>query len=160
VQGGDLTYELTVTLEDGLRGAEKTVSLRQGGQTQNVSVKVPKGIEDGKRLRLSGKGAPSATGGPAGDLYLKIHVAEHPVFQRADDDLVVEHRIPFSQACMGTTIEVSTLDGKKFNVKVPAGVQQEAKLRIKGHGLPAAPSVIVETCCGEDCRPYPQGPDP
>jgi curved DNA-binding protein len=139
VQGGDLTYELTVTLEDVLRGAEKTVSLRQGGQTQNVSVKVPKGIEDGKRLRLSGKGAPSATGGPAGDLYLKIHVAEHPVFQRADDDLVVEHRIPFSQACMGTTIEVSTLDGKKFNVKVPAGVQQEAKLRIKGHGLPAGP---------------------
>jgi curved DNA-binding protein len=52
---------------------------------------------------------------------------------------MVEHRIPFSEACLGTTLEVSTLDGKKFNVKVPAGVQQEAKLRIKGHGLPAGP---------------------
>jgi curved DNA-binding protein len=139
MKGGDLTYELSVTLEDVLHGAEKTISLRQGGHTQNVSVKVPKGIEDGKRLRLSGKGLPSSSGGSAGDLYLKVHVAEHPVFQRDEDDLVVEHRIPFSLACMGTTIEVATLDGKKFNVKVPAGVQQEAKLRIKGHGLPAGP---------------------
>lgn len=139
VKGNDLTYELSVSLEDVLHGAEKTISLRQGGQTQNVSVKVPKGIEDGKRLRLSGKGAPSSSGGPAGDLFLKVHVAEHPVFQRVEDDLVVEHRIPFSQTCMGATIEVATLDGKKFNVKVPAGVQQEAKLRIKGHGLPAGP---------------------
>ena len=139
VKGSDLTYEMTVTLDEVLHGAEKTISLRQNGQTQNVSVKIPKGIEDGKRLRLTGKGSPSPAGGPAGDLYLKVQVAPHPVFQRVDDDLVVEHRIPFSEACLGTTLEVTTLDGKKFNVKVPAGVQQEAKLRIKGHGLPAGP---------------------
>ena len=139
VKGGDLTYELTVTLEDVLHGAEKTISLRQNGRSQNVSVKVPKGIEDGKRLRLPGKGGPSSSGGPSGDLYLKVHVADHPVFQRAEDDLVVEQRIPFSEACFGTSIEVATLDGKKFNVRVPPGVQQDAKLRIKGHGLPAGP---------------------
>lgn len=139
VKGGDLTYELTVTLEDVLHGAEKTISLRQNGRSQNVSVKVPKGIEDGKRLRLPGKGGPSSSGGPPGDLYLKVHVADHPVFQRVDDDLVVEHRLPFSEACFGTSIEVATLGGKKFNVKVPPGVQQDAKLRIKGHGLPAGP---------------------
>ena len=139
VKGNDLTYELTVTLEEVLHGVEKTINLRQNGQTQSVSVKVPKGIETGKRLRLSGKGWASTSGGPAGDLYLKIQVAEHPVFQRLDDDLVVEKRIPFSEACLGTTIEVATLDGKKFNVKVPPGVQQEAKLRIKGHGLPVGP---------------------
>ena len=139
VKGGDLTYELTVTLEDVLHGAEKTISLRQNGRSQNVSVKVPKGIEDGKRLRLPGKGGPSSSGGPPGDLYLKVHVADHPVFQRVDDDLVVEHRLPFSEACFGTSIEVATLDGKKFNVRVPPGVQQDAKLRIKGHGLPAGP---------------------
>ena len=139
VKGGDLTYELTVTLEDVLHGAEKTISLRQNGRSQNVSVKVPKGIEDGKRLRLPGKGGPSSSGGPPGDLYLKVHVADHPVFQRAEEDLVVEQRIPFSEACFGTSIEVATLDGKKFNVRVPPGVQQDAKLRIKGHGLPAGP---------------------
>lgn len=139
VKGNDLTYELTVTLEEVLHGAEKTINLRQNGQTQSVSVKVPKGIETGKRLRLSGKGGASPTGGPAGDLYLKVQVAEHPVFQRVGDDLVVEKRIPFSEACLGTTVEVATLDGKKFNVKVPPGVQQDAKLRIKGHGLPTGP---------------------
>jgi len=139
VKGNDLTYEMVVTLEEVLHGAEKTINLRQNGQTQSVSVKVPKGIETGKRLRLSGKGGVSPSGGPAGDLYLKMQVAEHPVFQRVDDDLVVEKRIPFSEACLGTTIEVMTLDGKKFNVKVPPGVQQEAKLRIKGHGLPVGP---------------------
>ena len=138
-RGDDLTFEMTVTLEEVLHGAEKTISLRQGGQAQSVSVKIPKGIEDGKRLRLSGKGAPSSSGGPAGDLYLKVHVEPHPAFQRVDDDLVVEYRIPFSEACLGTSLEVATLGGKKFNVKVPAGVQQEAKLRIKGHGLPSGP---------------------
>ena len=138
-KGNDLTYEMTVTLEEVLHGAEKAISLRQNGQTENVSVRIPKGIEDGKRLRLSGKGAPSSSGGPPGDLYLKVHVAEHPLFQRVEDDLVTEHRIPFSDACLGVTIEVTTLDDKKFNVKVPPGVQQEAKLRIKGHGLPAGP---------------------
>jgi curved DNA-binding protein len=139
VKGSDLTYEMTVTLEDVLHGTEKTISLRRSGQTQNVAVKIPKGIEDGKRLRLSGKGAPSPSGGEAGDLYLKVQVEPHPVFQRVEDDLVVEHHIPFSEACLGAFLEVTTLDGKKFNVRVPAGMQQEAKLRIKGHGLPAGP---------------------
>jgi len=139
VKGNDLTYELTVTLEEVLHGAEKAINLRQNGQTQSVSVRVPKGIETGKRLRLTGKGGVSPQGGPAGDLYLKVNVAAHPVFQRVDDDLVIERRIPFSEACLGTTVEVMTLGGKKFNVKVPAGVQQDAKLRIKGHGLPAGP---------------------
>ncbi|MBM9536428.1 DnaJ C-terminal domain-containing protein [Desulfobulbus alkaliphilus] len=138
-KGKDLTYEMTITLEEVLHGAEKTITLRQNGQNENVSVRIPKGIEDGKRLRLSGKGASSSSGGSPGDLYLKVHVAEHPLFQRVEDDLVLEHRIPFSEACLGVTIEVTTLDGKKFNVKVPPGVQQEAKLRIKGHGLPAGP---------------------
>ncbi|NLX19119.1 MAG: DnaJ domain-containing protein, partial [Desulfobulbus sp.] len=64
VQGSDLTYEMTVSLEEVLHGTEKTISLRRGDQTEKVSVKVPKGIEDGKRLRLSGKGAPSSVGGP------------------------------------------------------------------------------------------------
>lgn len=138
-KGNDLTYEIAVSLEEVLQGAEKTISLRQNGRTNNVSVKVPKGIECGKRLRLSGKGAPSSNGGPPGDLYLKVKMADHPVFERNDDDLIMEKRIPFSQACLGTTIEVITLEGKKFNVKVPSGVQQESKLRIKGYGLPSGP---------------------
>jgi len=139
VKGQDHTYELSVSLEDVLNGAEKNISLRRNGGNQNISVKVPKGIESGKRLRLTGKGAPSSSGGPPGDLYLKVTVQPHPVFTRDGDNLMMENKIPFSEACLGTTVDVITLEGKKFKVKVPAGVQQEAKLRIKEHGLPAGP---------------------
>jgi len=139
VKGQDHTYELSVSLEDVLNGAEKNISLRRNGGNQNISVKVPKGIESGKRLRLTSKGAPSSSGGPPGDLYLKVTVQPHPVFTRDGDNLMMENKIPFSEACLGTTVDVTTLEGKKFKVKVPAGVQQEAKLRIKGHGLPAGP---------------------
>ncbi len=138
-KGNDLTYEITITLEDVLQGAEKTISLRQNGQTKNISVKIPKGIEAGKRLRLSGKGSPSNTGGPAGDLYLKINIAQHPLFTRQGVNLLIKKRIPFSQACLGTKIEVQTLEGKTFKVKVPAGVQQDSKLRLKEYGLPPGP---------------------
>ncbi|MCF6188124.1 MAG: DnaJ domain-containing protein [Desulfobulbaceae bacterium] len=139
IKGEDLTYEITISLNDVLHGAEKTINLRQNGRDNNLSVKIPRGIEAGKRLRLTGKGSPSMTGGPAGNLYLKINIAPHPVFTREGDDLLMEKRIPFSEACLGTKIEVETLDGKKLKVKVPAGVQQESKLRLKGHGLPSGP---------------------
>lgn len=140
VAGADLNYTLNITLEDVLNGAEKTVTFRQpNGEQQSISVKVPKGIEHGKRLRLSGRGSSSPNGGPPGDMYLKINLTPHSRFQREEDDLVVEHKISFSQACLGAGIEVESLEGKKFNVKVPPGVQQDARLRIKGHGLPAGP---------------------
>jgi curved DNA-binding protein len=138
-KGNDVTYQLSVTLADVLRGAEKTICLRHNGGNRSVTVKIPKGIESGKRLRLNGKGAPSATGGPPGDLYLKITVERHAEFMRDGDDLIVEKKIPFSRACLGTDLEVTSLEGKRFKVRVPAGVQQEAKLRIKGHGLPSGP---------------------
>ncbi len=139
VKGQDQTYELAITLEDVLNGGEKNISLRRDGGSQNIAVKIPKGIESGKRLRLSGKGAPSSSGGPPGDLYLKVTVQPHGSFTRDGDNLITEKKVPFSQACLGTAVEITSLDGRKFKLKVPAGVQQEAKLRIKGHGLPSGP---------------------
>lgn len=139
VKGSDVTYELTVSLEEVLNGSKKTVNLRRNGHDNNISVTIPKGIESGKRLRLSGKGNPSSSGGPAGDLYLKINVEPHSVLIREGSNLLMEKKIPFSKACLGTSIEVETLDGKVFKVKVPAGIQQEARLRINGHGLPVSP---------------------
>ncbi|MCI5121956.1 MAG: J domain-containing protein [Candidatus Electrothrix sp. AUS4] len=138
-KGQDQTYELAISLEDVLHGGEKNISLRRDSGIQNIAVKIPKGIESGKRLRLSGKGAPSPTGGSPGDLYLKVTVQPHSMFTRDGDNLITEKKVPFSQACLGTSVEVSSLDGRKFMLKVPAGVQQEAKLRIKGHGLPTGP---------------------
>jgi len=138
-KGDDQTYELSVTLAEVLHGAEKNISLRRHGTSENVSVKVPKGIESGKRLRLSGKGAPSPNGGPPGDLYLKVTVLPHEQFTREGDNLLLEKKIPFSAVCLGTSVELSGLDGKNFKIKVPAGIQPDAKLRVKGQGLPSGP---------------------
>lgn len=138
-KGQDLTYQVTVTLEDVMHGAERNITLRTNGSAQNVSVKIPKGIEAGKKLRLKDKGGASPAGGPPGDLYLKIDIAPHERFTREGDDLVVEKLISYSEACLGTKVEVETLEGKKFSVTIPPGSVNESRLRLKGHGLPAGP---------------------
>lgn len=139
VKGRDLVSELSVSLNEILTGAEKTFSLQHGGRTQSVSVKVPAGIEEGKKLRLSGKGAPSPGGGTPGDLYLVIKILPHHLFAREGQNLILQKRISYSSACLGDKIEVPTLEGKQLKVRVPAGVQQNSKLRLKGHGLPSRP---------------------
>ncbi len=138
-KGQDLTYQLSVTLDEVMHGAEKNITLRTNGTPQNVTVKIPKGIEAGKKLRLKGKGSASPQGGVPGDIFLKVEVSKHDCFERDGDDLICEKRLSFSDACLGTKIEVETLEGKKFMVTVPSGVQQDARLRIKGHGLPSGP---------------------
>ncbi len=135
-RGSDLTYELSVSLHEVLTGSEKTISLRRDNKTESVSVKIPKGIKAGQKLRLAGKGSQSPYGGPAGDLYLIIKEQPHPVFTREGSNLVVEQRIPFSKACLGSEISLKSLEGKELKVKVSPGIQSNAKLRVKGHGLP------------------------
>lgn len=138
-RGQDMTYQITVTLDEVLNGAERTISLRKNGAPQNVSVKIPKGIEEGKKLRLQGKGGASVNGGPPGDLYLKVSIAPNVSFAREGDDLIIRKLISFSEACLGGKVEVETLEGKKFNVKVAPGTMHDSKLRIRGYGLPSGP---------------------
>ncbi len=139
VKGQDMVYQLSVTLDDVMNGANKNISLRKNGAIQNVSVKVPAGIETGKKLRLKGKGGAAPPGGTPGDLYLKVEVLPHERYSRDGDDLIMPVQIQFSGACLGTHVELVTLEGKKFNVKVPPGTPCDAKLRVKGHGLPHGP---------------------
>ncbi len=139
-RGQDMTYQISVTLEEVLNGVEKTVSLRKNGMPQNVSVKVPKGIEEGKKLRLAGKGGASPDGGAPGDLFLKVSVLPCPGFTRDGDDLVVEKAVPFSDACLGGKVEIETLEKKRFNVTVKAGSVDGSRLRIRGYGLPGGPN--------------------
>jgi len=139
VKGQDLTYQLSVTLEDVLNGAERQLTLRKNGKTENVSVKIPKGIEEGKKLRLRGKGGEAPMGGIAGDLYLKVQLEPHQNYERSGDDLILHKQIPFSDVCLGAKVEVESLDGKKFAVNVPSGTNGDARLRIKGQGLPSGP---------------------
>jgi curved DNA-binding protein len=134
-KGEDILYELSISLEEAASGGEKRVSYRKNGRIEEVSVKIPKGIPTGKKLRLAGKGMQGRNGGPPGDLYLQISVREHPIFTREGEDLVVEKEVSFSEAVLGTTVEVPTLEGKK-RVKVPPGTQSHTKMRLKGLGLP------------------------
>lgn len=143
-KGQDMTYQINVTLEEVLEGAERTITLRKNGHSHNVSVKIPKGIEEGKKLRLQGKGGTSKNGGPPGDLYLKVEIADNEIFSRSGDDLVVQKLISFSEACFGTKLEIETLEGKKFMVKVAPGTVHDSRLRIKGYGLPIGPGLLGE----------------
>ncbi len=139
-RGEDLTLELTITLNEVLNGAEKTISLgRRGGQTEKVSIKIPAGIDSGKKLRITGKGSPSPAGGQPGDLYLLIKILPNATFSRDGDDLIVDRQIKLTGAILGCTIDVPTLGEKPLSVKVPPGTQPHARLRLKGKGLPAGP---------------------
>jgi len=122
-----------------MHGAERNITLRTNGTPQNVSVKIPKGIEAGKKLRLKDKGGASPTGGPPGDLFLKVEIAPHERFVREGDDLVIEKLVSFSEACLGTKVEIETIEGKNFVVTIPPGSVNESRLRLKGHGLPVGP---------------------
>ena len=134
-KGEDILYELSISLEEAVLGGEKRISYRKNGKVEEVSVRIPKGIETGKKLRLSGKGMEGGKGGPSGDLYLQISVREHPIFIREGDDLIMEKEVNFSEAALGTMIEVPTLEGTK-KVKIPPGTQSHTKMRLKGLGIP------------------------
>lgn len=136
MKGQDLLYELSITLEEAAKATNKTISYQAGGHQENVSVQIPAGVSSGKKLRLSGKGQPGHFGGPNGDLYIQIRVLDHPVFRREDDDLFLSKEIKFSEAILGTEIEVSTIDKKRLKIKIPPGTQSNAKFRLKGNGMP------------------------
>jgi len=138
-KGQDLTYQLSVTLEDVLDGADRQLTLRKNGKTENVSVKIPRGIEEGKKLRLKGKGGDAPVGGIPGDLYLKVQIEPHRHYERNGEDLLLFKHLPYSDACLGAKVEVEALDGKKFVVNVPSGTNGDSRLRIKGQGLPSGP---------------------
>jgi molecular chaperone DnaJ len=110
-----------------------------GGKVQSdesVSVKIPKGVDDGTRIRLSGKGETGIKGGATGDLYLFISVQNHSLFKRSEENLFFELPITYADAALGATIEVPCINGSKVNVKIPAGTQYGKQLRLKDKGMP------------------------
>jgi molecular chaperone DnaJ len=104
-------------------------------QTRTITVRIPAGVKDGQRIRLAGKGAPGRRGGPAGDLFVVVHVSEHELFGRKGNDLTLTVPITFSEATLGTTLTVPTLDGN-VSLKVPPGTASGQTLRVRGRGVP------------------------
>ena len=101
-----------------------------------VSVDVPAGIDDGQRIRITGRGHAGEHGGPAGDLYVQVRVREDPRFVRSQDDLVTVVDVAAPLAALGTTVQVPTIDGET-ELEIPAGIQPNETLTIRGQGMPA-----------------------
>ena len=109
------------------------------GKTQaskKLSVTIPKGVDDGTRIRLSGKGEAGSRGASSGDLYLFINVHSHDLFKRSDENLFFECPVSIADAALGTSIEIPTIDGGKAKIKIPAGTQSGKQFRLRGKGMP------------------------
>ncbi|MEM1102002.1 MAG: molecular chaperone DnaJ, partial [Pseudomonadota bacterium] len=102
-----------------------------------LSVNIPAGVETGTRIRLSGEGEAGMRGGPSGDLYIFIEVADHPIFQREGSNLYCRVPVSMTSAAMGGDIEVPTIDGGRSRVKIPAGSQSGRQMRLRAKGMPA-----------------------
>ena len=135
-KGQDLHAEIRVSFEDAAFGCEKVINLSsgQGTPAQSLKVRVPAGIEDGKSIRLRGKGGPGMNGGEAGDLLLKIHVDEKPGYERKGMDVYTTISVPFTTAVFGGEAIVNTLKGS-VKCKIPAGIQSGSKIRLRGKGI-------------------------
>ena len=104
--------------------------------SKKISVTVPKGVDDGTRIRLAGKGEAGSRGGANGDLYLFINIKSHELFKRSDENLFFECPISIADAALGTSIEIPTIDGGKAKIKIPEGTQSGKQFRLKGKGMP------------------------
>ena len=136
MKGSDLVYELPLTLKEIATGTQKTISLQHQSGSEKITVKIPKGMITGKKLRLSGKGSPSPVGGSPGDLFIQAKVLNDPVYRAENYDLYMNHELKLSEAVLGTSISVPTLAGKKLSLKIPAATKPGTKMRMSGHGLP------------------------
>ena len=102
-----------------------------------LSVNIPAGVETGTRIRLSGEGEAGLRGGPAGDLYIFVNVAEHQIFKRDGVTLYCHVPVSMARAALGGEVEVPTIDGGRSRVKIPAGSQSGRQMRLRGKGMPA-----------------------
>jgi curved DNA-binding protein len=132
-RGGDQEALLELSLEEAARGGRKKITLGDG---RDYDVNIPPGVSDGQRIRLAGEGAPGMGGGPRGDLLLRVRVRPHPRFRVDGRDLYTDLPVTPSEAALGATVPVRTLDGASISLKVPPGSSSGRKLRLRGQGMP------------------------
>jgi len=137
-RGSNLEHQITVPFTTAVLGGETQIALqRSNGQRETIHVKIPPGIEPGKKIRLRGQGEPSPNGGPAGDILIRVEVAPHPFFRRQGRRLDVRVPITLSEAIGGGKVDVPTPYGT-IALTVPPGTSGGKKLRVKGHGVKGA----------------------
>jgi DnaJ-class molecular chaperone len=133
-RGADLATELEIPFSTAVTGGEAQIALRrEGGKVETLTVKIPPGIDEGKKIRLRGQGE-AVDGGTAGDILITIHVAPHPWFTRHGNNLEVRVPVTLAEAALGAKVDVPTPKGT-ISLRVPAGTSSGKKLRVKGHGV-------------------------
>jgi DnaJ-class molecular chaperone len=162
-RGEDVEHVTRVTLEEAYRGATRAIEVHEGSETcricggegriagalchacrgtgnasplRRIEVTIPAGIQDGQRIRVSGRGGQGAGGGPSGDLYLVVNVIPHARFERRGDDLHVDVDVPVADAALGGEVHVPTLKGRALALRIPAGTQGGKVFRLAGQGMP------------------------
>ncbi len=131
IAGQSAESEITVDLREAVLGGER--DLRVDGRT--LRVRIPPGVTEGSQIRLAGQGGPGAFGGQSGDLYLRVHVEEHPLVRREGKDLFIDLPVTVPEAVQGAEVTLPTFEGP-VRLRVPAGAQAGTKLRLRGRGLP------------------------
>jgi curved DNA-binding protein len=135
-KGRDIEHEVELTLEEAYHGATRRISIKQGGHARSVDVRIPVGVKDGSRVRAAGEGESGANGGASGDLYLRVRIKPHPVFERKGTDLHAKVAVPVTTAVLGGEAQVPTITGS-VRLKIPETTQSGQVFRLKGHGMPS-----------------------
>ena len=131
----DSVSELTISFEEAALGCEKTLHFRdENGREQTLQVRIPAGIDEGKKIRLAGKGSTDHFSGKTGDLYMTIHIAPQKGYERKGRDVYITASIPFATAVLGGEAMVPTLQGQ-VSCRIPAGTQSGSKIRLRGKGI-------------------------
>jgi curved DNA-binding protein len=147
-RGQDMHHRLALFLEEAVQGVQRTLKLELPGadaagrprsRTKTLNVKIPAGVVAGQRIRLSGQGGPGHGGSPAGDLFLEIELAPHPLFAVEGRDVLLTLPVAPWEAALGTKVEAPTLTGS-VNLTIPKGSVSGKKLRLKGRGLGKNPA--------------------
>jgi curved DNA-binding protein len=133
--GRDIEHEVELTLEEAFHGATRRISIKQGGHARSVDVRIPAGVKDGSRVRAAGEGESGANGGASGDLYLRVRLRPHPVFERDGNDLRTKVAVDVTTAVLGGEANVPTISGS-VRLKIPETTQSGQVFRLKGHGMP------------------------
>jgi len=138
-RGRDQEYPLEISLEEAFNGSKRVLSLSGGpGQpVRRLEVSIPAGVDNGSRVRLAGLGEPGRDGGSAGDLYLLVAIATHPVFERKGADLYAKVDVPMTIALLGGEVMIPTVRGTKLALKISASTQNGNPIRLRGQGMPA-----------------------
>jgi DnaJ-class molecular chaperone len=134
-KGGDFESEAELTLEEAYHGAMRRIAITHGGHARSVDVRIPAGVKDGSRVRVAGEGEAGTGGAGSGDLFLRVKIRPHPVFERKGDDLYVKVGMTATTAVLGGEAQVPTVTGS-VRLKVPETTQPGQIFRLKGHGMP------------------------